>query len=71
MIFYRSEKWRIFKTRPSHRVTEKSLGIALFVTSFQAIDRFLAKNHVRFAFEEQKVGKCQINALFLVVITTK
>ena len=50
-------------------MTEKGLGIALFVTSFRAIDRFLAKNYVCFAFEGQKARKCEVNALFLAAIT--
>ena len=52
--FLKIGKWHFFKTRPSHRVTEKGLGIAKFVTSFQAIDRFLVRNRVCFASEGQK-----------------
>ena len=71
-IFYNFLKvWKkpILKTRPSHRVFEKGLGIASFMTSFQAIDLFLVINYVPVALDSQETGKCQINALFLVAIT--
>ena len=53
-IFYNFLKiWKIahFKNTPSQRVIEKGLGVTLFVTSFQAIDRFLGKNYICFALE--------------------
>ena len=36
---------------------------------FLPLKTFELVTHVRFAFEGQKVGKCQIYALFLVAIT--